>query len=957
MSRVYATARTRRLTSATFLSLFTVSAYGQFPDLIIDRIDITPADPGVGQWVLVEVVTRNIGNALPAPDTQMHVWLNSPQPPSGCETADLTQSLGIAFPPGTERIFMFEVPYNAPGTFRFHAWVDCPDLISEWDENNNQLFRDIDVDFGDLIIESIAPAIADPVPGQPFQLEVTVRNTGPAIDGLWRCGVVYQEAEPTTCTFAQTLQRIGFPASSTHVLSFGPVSYPAVGEYPVWAWVDCDNNIPETNDENNKGFGTIFIGQADLLIDTMTLSDPTPVVNQQIDVDVSVMNVGSAAAGPFRVSLVPDSVAEPAGDGCAIPQFFYVTGGLGIEQSININFQVTYTEARPHRLWAWADSCSELVPEAREDNNKRSHDLNVGDPNPGLPDLVIERITPHEIPDPEWGQVVTFDVVVTNVGALTSGTCRVGDFRPANFPGAFPASYVAIGSPGPGNGGSAAIAGDWNNCQWRSREIGPLAPSASTTVFFWRHYYESGHVQFAATVDVCGTAPNYNVFESSENNNTLTIDFDVAGCDADRDQDGVCDDDDLCPDDPDPLNNDSDSDGVGDACDTDDDNDGSLDVDDCAPRDPFIYPGAAENCTDGVDNNCDGQIDEGAREWYRDADEDGFGDAANIEADCSAPAGYVGNDEDCDDGNPRVYPGANGPCDDGLDNDCDGIIDNELPVWARDADGDGFTDPNDQITEDGGTCDGQPAGYILASVTPDPDDNDFMVPEPVVSEPASFDINAAQSGRVDPAVLELTRNGSEPFDFGISVRYGPQGADWLTVDPSSGTAEDGHATIQLTPQTSALALAAYEATLDVSINGATRLEVPVRLNVRNPIIRVEHSGQGHGYVRAEYYDNASEITVYLGSYNTRDQVYFFEAEVPLNEGVYLYATVHERSCFNGFFQNGSPLPFNSDQGRTEPVPIDGDTTIEAHFALDLCGTCGVALPLLGIAGLWLTKPR
>ncbi|MBI5635122.1 MAG: putative metal-binding motif-containing protein [Nitrospirae bacterium] len=49
---------------------------------------------------------------------------------------------------------------------------------------------------------------------------------------------------------------------------------------------------------------------------------------------------------------------------------------------------------------------------------------------------------------------------------------------------------------------------------------------------------------------------------------------------------------------------------------------------------------------------------------------------------------------------------------DGLDNDCDGIVDNALnaPAWSRDNDGDGFGNPNDTIV----SCT-QPAGYVANS--------------------------------------------------------------------------------------------------------------------------------------------------------------------------------------------------------------------------------------------------
>jgi len=76
----------------------------------------------------------------------------------------------------------------------------------------------------------------------------------------------------------------------------------------------------------------------------------------------------------------------------------------------------------------------------------------------------------------------------------------------------------------------------------------------------------------------------------------------------------LCDEDgdgwDNCPDVCNSHQEDLDGDGMGDACDPDIDNDGFLNSEDCAPYEPAVFPGAAEEC-DGVDNNCDGQLDAG----------------------------------------------------------------------------------------------------------------------------------------------------------------------------------------------------------------------------------------------------------------------------------------------------------------------------------------------------------
>ena len=105
--------------------------------------------------------------------------------------------------------------------------------------------------------------------------------------------------------------------------------------------------------------------------------------------------------------------------------------------------------------------------------------------------------------------------------------------------------------------------------------------------------------------------------------------------------------------------------------DLDADLDGYLASEDCDDTDPYVHPNATEVC-DGLDNDCDGDVDEGVlNTYYMDADGDG----------------YL-SDEDCDDLSPLVHPGADEICD-GIDNDCDGSLDEgTLETFYEDADDD-----------------------------------------------------------------------------------------------------------------------------------------------------------------------------------------------------------------------------------------------------------------------------
>jgi hypothetical protein len=98
---------------------------------------------------------------------------------------------------------------------------------------------------------------------------------------------------------------------------------------------------------------------------------------------------------------------------------------------------------------------------------------------------------------------------------------------------------------------------------------------------------------------------------------------------------------------------------------------------DCDDTRANVHPGAAEVC-DGLDNNCNGTVDEGVTTtFYRDADGDGFGTTSLTTQACSAPTGYVANNTDCNDGNAAIHPGAADVCD-LTDNNCDGVVDNAL---------------------------------------------------------------------------------------------------------------------------------------------------------------------------------------------------------------------------------------------------------------------------------------
>ena len=190
------------------------------------------------------------------------------------------------------------------------------------------------------------------------------------------------------------------------------------------------------------------------------------------------------------------------------------------------------------------------------------------------------------------------------------------------------------------------------------------------------------------------------------------------------------------------------------------DGDGYLEGDDCDDNDAGVYPGATETC-DGIDNNCDGEVDEGVQSvFFIDNDGDGFGDPENTVEACDAPEGSVPNGNDCDDTEPTVFPANTERCD-GLDNDCNGEIDEDIPSeWFFDADGDGFGDETQQVE----TC-LPDEGYVEISGDCD-DTNGAIFPE---AEEICDSVDNNCDGDIDEGLLSLFYIDADLDGYGDSA--------------------------------------------------------------------------------------------------------------------------------------------------------------------------------------------
>ncbi len=299
---------------------------------------------------------------------------------------------------------------------------------------------------------------------------------------------------------------------------------------------------------------------------------------------------------------------------------------------------------------------------------------------------------------------------------------------------------------------------------------------------------------------------------------------------------------------------------------------------DCDDGNRHIYPSAIEECN-GLDDNCNGLVDEEVLTvYYLDLDGDGYGGgAANVRA-CTKPMGYAEVPGDCNDSNPDIHPGADEVCND-ADDDCNGLVDDGLPLLDiyPDGDGDGYPPPGAVARQ---KCD-VPIGWAEAQDpdgdgTPDWDCDDSDTTVHPAAEARCDGKDNDCDGYVDRWCAEGC-GGDWPVSLGGSSHPEVAVADmnqdrFLEVGAGNGVGgklltHDGRALWTVTGSVNVVRQAGLFADVDFAgLNSRKQLEWVVGANSRPTFVRLRADGTAEARQSA-----ASVGDIYdAGSYLARD---------------------------------------------------------------------------------------
>jgi subtilase family serine protease len=228
------------------------------PDLVISNISPYPIRGLVSTDMSVTVTVTNQGGTVADPgfwDIQISMYQDRQTEPAAPSLGDDYAFLP-ALAAGESANVTLTAHYDSEGAYNLWALVDSWENVDEANEDNNA-YGPVSVYIGrpDLVITNISPNPAKGFQNRMMYFDLTVENQGASdADLFW---VDVWKSTPSSQQGDILLGYSGLGAGESATKSLG-VWYNAPGTYEMWARVDWDKYVDESNEANNE-YGPVSV--------------------------------------------------------------------------------------------------------------------------------------------------------------------------------------------------------------------------------------------------------------------------------------------------------------------------------------------------------------------------------------------------------------------------------------------------------------------------------------------------------------------------------------------------------------------------------------------------------------------------------------------------------------------------------------------------------------------------
>ncbi len=348
------------------------------PDLIIETITWSPANPSIGDTITFTVTIKNQGSGK-ADYSHVAYYIDD----AYLSSASVSPIDAAA---SANETFTWTAQADSHA---IKAVADSNDKVTESNETNNEKTVTFSTFDPDLIIETITGLPTSPPIGDTVTFTVTIKNQGSGKAGSSR---VYFYIDGSSRGY-QDVPEIDAGATVTKTFPWTAQT----GSHAIKAVADSNDKVTESDETNNEK--TVTFPIPDLIIETITWLPASPSQSDDVTFTVTIKNQGSDRAGSSRIYFYIDGSSRGYQD---VPE---------IDAGATVTKALTWTaQAGSHAIKAVADSNNEVTESDETNNEKTVTFLTFAS------DLIIETIT-WSPTSPSQSDNVTFTITIKNQGS------------------------------------------------------------------------------------------------------------------------------------------------------------------------------------------------------------------------------------------------------------------------------------------------------------------------------------------------------------------------------------------------------------------------------------------------------------------------------------------------------------------------------------------------------------
>ena len=281
--------------SASGSAAVTIAVGAPPPDLVVGSPSVSNSSPDAGASFTLSATVRNQGDGSSAATT-LRYYRSTDATISGTDTQVDTDAVSALSASGTSAESIDLTAPSSPGTYYYGACVD--DVTGESDTSNN-CSSAVTIAVGvppapDLVVGSPSVSNSSPVTGASFTLSATVRNQGSGPSAA----TTLRYYRSTDATILSTDTQVGtdavgtLSASGTSDESIDLTAPSSPGTYYYGA---CVADVTGESDTSNNCSSavTVTIRAPDLVVESPSVSDSSPIAGASFTLSATVRNQGS----------------------------------------------------------------------------------------------------------------------------------------------------------------------------------------------------------------------------------------------------------------------------------------------------------------------------------------------------------------------------------------------------------------------------------------------------------------------------------------------------------------------------------------------------------------------------------------------------------------------------------------------------------------------------------------